>query len=158
MVPFSMQFLDTPYIYKPTQEGFDFIYALTESDVDLKIFSLASVQIIIDRHQAFWKPFNVFGMGLPMIIQLFFFVWWSNIVITNIDESDSFDRQNKAFQTLLTITAVYLLLLEISAIYRAKLDYFRNLTRLLNLITPALIMVNVYNTVDGPSETYFWTI
>ena len=93
-----------------------------------------------------------------MIIQLIFFVWWSNIVITNIDVSDSFDTQNKIFQTLLTITAVYLLLLEISAIVRAKLDYLRNLTRLLNLITPALIMVNVYNTTEGPTETYFWTI
>ena len=93
-----------------------------------------------------------------MIIQLIFFVWWSNIVITNINEADSFDTQNKIFQTLLTITAVYLLLLEISAIVRAKLDYLRNLTRLLNLITPALIMVNVYNTTEGPTETYFWTI
>ena len=93
-----------------------------------------------------------------MIIQLIFFVWWSNIVITNIDESESFDTQNKIFQTLLTITAVYLLLLEITAIVRAKLDYLRDLTRLLNLITPALIMVNVYNTTDGPTETYFWTI
>ena len=93
-----------------------------------------------------------------MIIQLIFFVWWSNIVITNIGESESFDTQNKVFQTLLTITAVYLLLLEITAIVRAKLDYLRDLTRLLNLITPALIMVNVYNTTDGPTETYFWTI
>ena len=93
-----------------------------------------------------------------MIIQLIFFVWWSNIVITNIKKADSFDTQNKIFQTLLTITAVYLLLLEISAIVRAKLDYLRNLTRLLNLITPALIMVNVYNTTEGPTETYFWTI
>ena len=93
-----------------------------------------------------------------MIIQLIFFVWWSNIVITNINEAESFDTQNKIFQTLLTITAVYLLLLEITAIVRAKLDYLRDLTRLLNLITPALIMVNVYNTTDGPTETYFWTI
>ena len=38
-----MQFLDTPYIYKPTEDGFNFIWALTESEVDLKIFSLASV-------------------------------------------------------------------------------------------------------------------
>ena len=30
-------------------------------------------------------------MGLPMIIQLIFFVWWSNIVITNIDENESFN-------------------------------------------------------------------
>ena len=58
---------------------------------------------------------------------------------------------------MLTITAVYLLLLEITAIVRAKLDYLQDLTRLLNLITPALIMINVYNT-DGRFETYFWTI
>lgn len=41
--PFNMQFLDTPYIYKPTEDGFEFIWALTESEVDLKIFSLSSV-------------------------------------------------------------------------------------------------------------------
>ena len=41
--PFSMQFLDTPYIYKPTEDGFEFIWALVESEVDLKIFSLSSV-------------------------------------------------------------------------------------------------------------------
>ena len=42
-VPFNMQFLDTPYIYKPTKDGFDFMWGLTENEVDLKIFGLASV-------------------------------------------------------------------------------------------------------------------
>lgn len=41
--PFSMQFLDTPYIYKPTEDGYEFIWALTEAEVDIKIFSLSSV-------------------------------------------------------------------------------------------------------------------
>ena len=55
------------------------------------------------------------------------------------------------------MTAIYLLSLEISSIIKARLEYLKNTTRLLNLITPALIMVNVYN-VEAQGETYFWTI
>ena len=42
-VGYSMQFLDAPYIYKPTNQAYFFIYALAESDVDLSIFRLSSV-------------------------------------------------------------------------------------------------------------------
>ena len=63
-----MQFLDTPFIFKPTDQAYKFIYALAENEVDLSIFRLSSVQIIIDRHKAFWRPFNIFGMGVPMTL------------------------------------------------------------------------------------------
>ena len=78
-------------------------------------------------------------------------------MITNLGKEDTFDTQNDVLQTCLTLTAIYLLSLEIYAIYRAKLEYLRNATRLLNLITPTLIMINVYN-VEATGETYFWTI
>ena len=152
-----MHFLDLPLLFKPCSSAYEFIYALAESDIDLKIFELASVQIIIDYQTAFWRRYNYFGFGLPMTLQLFFFVWWSNIVITNLGKEDTFDTQNDVLQTCLTLTAIYLLILEIYAIYRAKLEYLRNATRLLNLITPTLIMINVYN-VEATGETYFWTI
>ena len=90
-----MQFLDTPYIYEQTKEGFEFIYALTAAKEELEIFGLDSVQMIIDKHRAFWRPYNVYGMGLPMCIQLIFFVWWSNIVLPNLGTADTFETQNE---------------------------------------------------------------
>ena len=63
----NMQYLDLLYIFRQTNDGFDFIYALTESD-DLEIYGISSVQIIIDRHHAYWWKFNIFGIGLPMLI------------------------------------------------------------------------------------------
>lgn len=92
-----------------------------------------------------------------MVIQLIFFFWWSNIVLPNVGTSDSFEWQNEFLQACLTVTAIYLFSLEISSIREAGFSYLRDAARLLNVITPALIMVNIYN-VDATSETYFWTI
>ena len=39
----KMQFLDVPLLFKPCEKAYEFIYALAESDIDLKIFELASV-------------------------------------------------------------------------------------------------------------------
>ena len=93
-----------------------------------------------------------------MFIQLLLYIVWSNVfVIGLLAGSNSFDDANDAVTVLLTITAIYLFLIEIYAIYRAGLAYLKNATRLLNLITPTLIMVNVHN-IDAINETYWWTI
>ena len=80
-------------------------------------------------------------MGLPMTVQLLMFVWWSNLVLPNLDSDDGWkwSTQNSILQACLTVTAVYLVVIEISAIYRATYKYFTNVPRLLNLITPILI-------------------
>mgnify|MGYP007095176713 CR=1 FL=1 len=43
----DMNYLDLPFIYSSTNEGFDFMFALTKCQ-DLNLFSLKSVQIVID--------------------------------------------------------------------------------------------------------------
>lgn len=40
--PMYLQFIDMPYIFTNTQDGFDFIYALTECR-DIELFGLKSV-------------------------------------------------------------------------------------------------------------------
>ena len=100
-------------------------------------------------------------MGLPMTLQLLMFVWWSNLVLPNLDSDDGWkwSTQNSILQACLTVTAVYLVVIEISAIYRATYKYFTNVPRLLNLITPILIQTNVYNVNPTSMATsYFWTI
>ena len=93
-----------------------------------------------------------------MIIQLAIFWYWSNIVLPGLQKDyDAFEMHNKVCQHSLTITATYLLVIETSSVLKRKQEYLRDLTRIFNLITPTLILCNVYN-VEARTEEYFWTI
>ena len=90
----DLQFLDMPYIFRQTQDGFDFIYALTECK-DLELFNLKSIQVLIDTHAAYWDRINHIYVGIPMTIQLILYWYWSNIVLPNMKiERDTFESQN----------------------------------------------------------------
>ena len=65
--------------------------------------------------------------------------------------------QDQILQVLLTITAVYLLIMEVSSIMVASLSYFKDLTRLFNFLTPVLLLTNVYNN-DARGDVYYWNI
>ena len=83
--PMDLRYLDIPYVFCPSKEGSKFIDALVECP-ELEIFGLHSVQILIDSHHYYWKRVNLITIGLPMVVQLICFWYWSNIVISNIDE------------------------------------------------------------------------
>ena len=91
-----------------------------------------------------------------MWLQLGFFWYWSNILIPNLDESPDLEDQDTVMQVLLTTTAMYLLVMEISSVYRSSWAYFRDKTRLFNLITPILLLTSIYN--KDSQEVYFWNI
>ena len=116
----NMRYLDLPFIYRPNELGFDFIYALKDCDA-MELFNLASVQIVIDCHASYWNRINYIFVGLPMIFNLFFFWYWSNVVLVNIEnDPDNFGKQDTLCRIFLTITAVYLVLLEISAVIKRR--------------------------------------
>ena len=81
--PMEMNYLDIPIVYRPTQQGFDFVYALTKSK-DLNLFSSKSVQIVIDSQMRYWYRINHIFYGLPMVINLIVFWYWSNVVLINL--------------------------------------------------------------------------
>ena len=81
----NLQYLDLPYIFNPTRKGFDFIYALSHCE-NMDIFTLKSVQIVIDCHARYWDKLNYLCVGLPMLINLIVFWYWSNIVLPNLDK------------------------------------------------------------------------
>ena len=83
--PMNLQYLDLPYIFGPTRKGFDFIYALSQCE-NMDIFTLKSVQIVIDCHARYWDKLNYLCVGLPMLINLLVFWYWSNIVLPNLDK------------------------------------------------------------------------
>ena len=115
----NMRYLDIPYIYRPNQQGFEFIYALTECD-EMELFNLASVQIVIDCHADYWNRINYLFVGGPMILNLFFFWYWSNVVLVNIENDKDFEKQDTMCRIFLTCTGIYLFLLEISAIIKRR--------------------------------------
>ena len=78
------------------------------------------------------------------------FWYWSNIIIVNLDSDDGgFDVQNYVFKAILVVTAVYLMVIEISAMIKRRLKYFDNLAKFFNMITPIFIMINVFDTDTG---------
>ena len=36
--------------------------------IDLEIFGLKSVQLLIDGHLAYWDGYNLYAVGLPLVI------------------------------------------------------------------------------------------
>ena len=56
--PMDLRYLDIPYVFCPSQDGFNFIDALVECP-ELEIFGLHSVQILIDSHHFYWKKVNL---------------------------------------------------------------------------------------------------
>ena len=95
-----------------------------------------------------------------MVINLMIFWYWSNVVLINLKEKEEFFGPiDDACRVILIITGFYLLFLEISAIIRRRLNYFTDMARLFNIITPTLILENVFTPRDhGLSDETFWTI
>ena len=120
LTPMNLQYLDLPYITRPTQAGFDFIYALAECET-LDIFNLKSIQIVIDCHARYWDRINYLFVGLPMMVNLLLFWYWSNVVLPNLKFEVGFETHDTVYRIFLTTTAFYLILLEISAIVKKRL-------------------------------------
>ena len=86
----DLKYLDIPHIHTATKIGSKFIEALGHcSDAKnnkngIEIFKNKSVQIIVDNHWEHWRFFNMTCVGLPMLIQLAVFWYWSNIVLVNL--------------------------------------------------------------------------
>ena len=94
---------------------------------------------------------------MPMFVQLLVFWYWSNIVLVNLkSDTDLFETQDIVCRVILNITAFYLLAIEATTVYRRNIEYIKSMTRLFNLITPVLIMHNLW--VKETQTTSFWTV
>ena len=86
-----------------------------------------------------------------MILQLVVFWYWSNIVIFNIprpgeENGNSFLLQHDICRIILFLTAFYLISIEVTALLKEHWRYFMSPTRLLNIITPTLLLWNVFSS------------
>lgn len=65
MQPMEYVYFDMPQIFKDTQSGMDFMFALEHYD-DIEIFSHPSIQILVRSHWNIWKPWNFWMLGFPL--------------------------------------------------------------------------------------------
>lgn len=54
------------------------------------------------------------------------------------------------------MTSFYLILMEIPSILVRKLDYLKSVTKVANIVTPFLILYNVFSTKT--KEVTFWEV
>ena len=154
----SLQYLDMPFVYNQTEQGYDLIYSLRKCK-NISIFDLKSVQILIDQQNDVWKKISIIFIGIPMVIQLITFSMWSNIVLPNIFLADrDLSGLDQYCRISMTVIAIYLIVIELLAWYRrGGFEYLKAPSRLFNVITPATILLNVYST-GSLDESWFWTV
>jgi len=95
-----------------------------------------------------------------MTFELIVFWYWSNIVLPHVDfekKSNKLRDEERVCKVLLVIACIYFATLEFTAIVRRRWGYFNSVPRLFNIITPVLIMVNVWEIFDTKASSY-WTI
>lgn len=157
MLPMLLLYIDIPYLYYNSHVGMKFIEALGECN-DYSVFSLCSIQIIIDSHNRYWRKINLIAIGLPLTVQLVTFWYWSNILLPNydIDAQFGFKKQLQFCNILLNVLSVYILFMQLPQMYNRGLKYPLDFERITSLVTPVLIFVNTaYQSIE---EEYFWTI
>ena len=116
----QLSFIDIPYVYNYNELGFKIIEALDDS-TDINLFGLKSVQIMIDSLHHHWSRVNLVFIGIPLVIQLTFFLFYSNFVLPLLAHNayeEKFNDRRDAFRVILLISTVYLLLVELSYISR----------------------------------------
>ena len=73
-----------------------------------------------------------------------FYNVWAAVALPNLGKNDAFDDLNTACKAALIATSVYQLLLEGTAMVRARLAYVKSVTRLIKIVAPILILVAVF--------------
>ena len=139
--PLELRLLDLPFIIDQTHEGYAFIYALRESP-DLDIFDCSSIQILIDGHFDHWRKVSLYFVGLPMVWQLLIFTIWSNIVLPNVEtDGEKLSGLGSFARVSLAITGLYLILIEVTAAARSGREYFKDTSRVFNVIPSLTILL-----------------
>lgn len=118
LMPQKLSYVDIPHLYRRTPEGYKFLKALEKFE-DISLFGRKSVQILIDFQYEYWNRHQYYSIGVPMTIQLGVFWYWSNIVIKHIEKDPlDFYYQEIVCRYALLVTAVYLLLIEITSVVK----------------------------------------
>ena len=101
-----------------------------------------------------------------MIFQLAIFWFWSNIFLSN-EERFTFEnyieepeksvlvKESEYLETILFVTAVYLLIYEMCSKNNLQLDFNNNVQTLFRMLPNILLLISVYYIEN---TTYFWDL
>ena len=120
------------------------IYALEQCE-NMEFFNNSVVQMIIDNQWAYWRPRSFIFLGAPMIVQLFVFVFWSNIVILNLEHNESLQGWETFSLIVLITISFYFMLMEIPLIYYKRISWLFELQSLVNVLTDIFMLINCFN-------------
>ena len=155
--PMDLQYIDVPNIHKNTPVGKDFIYGLAECE-NLELFKNGVVQILIDNHWKYWVRYSLWSYGLPLIIQLAVFWYWSNIVLVNLaKDKDTFEGQNNICIFVIVLLVIYFLLYDLPSIYKNHFRYFLTLNNFVTIALAVTLLVNCFADHENFTVT-FWTV
>ena len=90
-----------------------------------------------------------------MILELLIFLYWSNMIIPNLNMDPSFDTQHKSIKVLMSILSSYLLLTEIPLIINRRWRWFFEVSSWANVITNFLLLANCNRT---KFDEEFWQV
>ena len=123
---------------------------------DIEIFGLKSIQILIESHQQYWLKRHLLVIGLPQLLQLLLYFYWSNFILVKYEASEYYRDANKQVTVLMNIVSAYLILIDLPIMWNRKLNYFYSINVWVSWTVYILIFVNSID-VQVRSES-FWTI
>ena len=123
---------------------------------DIEIFGLKSIQILIESHQQYWLKRHLLVIGLPQLLQLLLYFYWSNFILVKYESSDYYKDANTQVTVLMNIISAYLILIDLPIMWNRKLNYFNSINVWVTWTVYILIFVNSID-VQVKSES-FWTI
>ena len=123
---------------------------------DIEIFGLKSIQILIESHQQYWLKRHLLVIGLPQLLQLLLYFYWSNFILVKYEASEYYRDANKQVTVLMNIVSAYLILIDLPIMWNRKLNYFNSINVWVSWTVYILIFVNSID-VQVKSES-FWTI
>ena len=108
----KMFYFDIPNLHRRSKTGVAFIKALDNSD-ETDIFSLFTVQALINFHWRRVKIISYLNTMIPYLIQLATFTYWSNVVLES-GQVDHAANSSLICIRVLQIISFYFLLLELN--------------------------------------------
>ena len=109
---------------------------------DIEIFGLKSIQILIESHQQYWLKRHLLVIGLPQLLQLLLYFYWSNFILVKYEASEYYRDANKQVTVLMNIVSAYLILIDLPIMWNRKLNYFYSINVWVSWTVYILIFVN----------------
>ena len=108
----KLEYLDMPDVFRNAEIGKAFVEALLTNG--LSLYYIKSVQIIVDHHWEFWRSKMHIVFGIPMLINMVTFLYYSYLVLPALfDGDESYEIDRTVCLVIMNSYSVYFLMNEV---------------------------------------------